>query len=112
MFMEAMVKNKPIFRSIKLFFRSLVAILIAVVYTGMGSVFAQSDSSATESAPNEAMKSVFQQMKKEVKSNDTLSSILMIVGVALIVGVAVYLSFRSSPEDKKPPFKSPTPKKA
>ncbi len=110
--MEAMIKNIAILRSIKLFFRSLAAIVIAVLFTGIGSVFAQTDTSTSNAAPNEAMKSVFQQMKKEVKGNDTLTSILMIVGVALIVGVAVYLSFKSGPEDKKPSYKSPAPKKA
>lgn len=111
--METMVKNKAMLKSIRLFFRSLAAILIAVVFTGSGNLFAQTDSASSEVVPNEAMKSVFQQMKKEVKANDTLSSILMIVGVVIIVGVAVYLSFKSGPDDdKKPPFKSPAPKKA
>lgn len=109
--MEARKNNRAILRSKSLFFRSLAATFIAVLYTGTGSVFAQSDTSASESEPNEAMKSVFEQMKKEVKENDTLSSILMIVGVMLIVGVAVYLSFRSGPDDKKPPLKNPAPKK-
>jgi cytochrome b len=109
--MEAIVKNNAALRSIRLFFRSLAAVLIAVLYTGIGSVFAQTDSSTTtDAAPNEAMKSVFQQMKKEVKGNDTLSSVLMIVGVAAIVGVAVYLSFKSGPEDK--PSKTTSAKKA
>lgn len=110
--MDAMIKNKAILRSINLFFRSLAAILIALVYTGTGTAFAQTDSANTEAAPNEAMKSVFQQIKKEVKGNDTLSSILMIIGVVLIVVIAVYLSFRSGPEDKKPSYKSHAPKKA
>ncbi len=111
--MEIKIIKKSIFRSIRLFFRSLGAILIVVVFIGIGSLFAQTDSASSDAVPNEAMKSVFQQMKKEVKSNDTLSSILMIVGVAMIVVVAVYLSFKSGPEDdKKPPFKKPTPKKA
>jgi LPXTG-motif cell wall-anchored protein len=110
--MKAMDKNKSILRFINLFFRSLVAIVIALFYTGMGSLFAQTDSTEKANVPNEAMKSVFQQMKKEVKTNDTLSSILMIIGVLLIVGVAVYLSFKSGPEDKKPPLKSSAPKKA
>lgn len=110
--MEAMIKNKAISRSINLFFRALAAVLIALVYIGTGTVFAQTDSASTEAVPNEAMKSVFQQIKKEVKGNDTLSSILMIVAVALVVGVAVYLSFRSGPEDKKSSYKSSAPKKA
>jgi ABC-type uncharacterized transport system permease subunit len=110
-FMEARITKSPTMRSIRLFFRSLVAILIALLYSGIGSVFAQSDTTNAEKVPNEAMKSVFQQMKKEVKSNDTFSSILMIIGVVLIVGVAVYLSFKSDPEDKKPVIKNSSPKK-
>lgn len=110
--MEATKNNRAILNSISLLFRSLTAIFIAILFTGVGSVFAQSDSSKSEAVPNEAMKSVFQQMKKEVKGNDTLSSILMIVGVILIVGIAVYLSFRSGPDDKKPPLKNTAPKKA
>ncbi len=110
--METMVKNKAILRGIRLFFRSLAAILIAVVFTGSGSLFAQTDSASSEAVPNEAMKSVFQQMKKEVKGNDTLSSILMIIGVILIVGVAVYLSFKSGPDEKKPTVKNAAAKKA
>ncbi|MFN7012761.1 MAG: hypothetical protein ACK4ON_00660 [Bacteroidia bacterium] len=106
-----MIKNKAILRSFVLFFRYLAAILIAVVYTGSGTLFAQTDSASTDVVANEAMKSVFQQLKKEVKTNDTLSSILMIIGVALIVVVAVYLSFKSGPEDKKPPFKNAATKK-
>jgi Ca2+/H+ antiporter len=110
--MEAINKNKSILRCINLFFRSLVAIVIALFYTGVGTLFAQTDTVSNVNAPNEAMKSVFQQLKKEVKTNDTLSSILMIIGVILIVCVAVYLSFKSDPNDKKTPLKSSAPKKA
>lgn len=106
--------NKPIKNNrMLMIFRLLAAIMISLLITGgVGSVFAQSDSAENKPVANEAMKSVFQQMKKEVKSNDTLSSILMIIGVILIVGVAVYLSFKSSPEDKKTSLKGTSPKKA
>jgi len=110
--MEATNKYKSIMRFINLFLRNLVAIVIALCFTGIGTLFAQTDTVSNVNAPNEAMKSVFQQLKKEVKTNDTLSSILMIIGVILIVGVAVYLSFKSDPEDKKPPLKSSATKKA
>ncbi|MFN4233786.1 MAG: hypothetical protein ACK4IK_03155 [Bacteroidia bacterium] len=106
--------NKPVKNNrMLMIFRILAAIIISLLINGgVSSVFAQTDSAENKPVANEAMKNVFQQMKKEVKSNDTLSSILMIIGVVLIVGVAVYLSFKSSPEDKKASIKGTSPKKA
>lgn len=112
MIMQTMGENKSVLRNMSLFFRCLAAICIAVMFTGSGTLYAQTDSTSKEAVPNEAMKSVFQQMKKEVKGNDTLSSILMIIGVLLIVGVAIYLSFKSGPEEKKASLKNASPKKA
>lgn len=107
---KIVIKNKAL-KSFMRFFRALTAIIIAISYTGLGTVLAQTDT-ASNAVPNEAMKSVFQQLKKEVKTNDTLSSLLMIAGVGVVVAIAVYLSFRSGSDEKKPPLKNAAPKKA
>lgn len=109
--MEHLFNKNKVLKSFRRFFRILMAIIIAISYTGLGTVWAQTDS-VSNAEPNEAMKSVFQQLKKEVKTNDTLSSILMILGVILIVIVAVFLSFKSGSDEKRPRLKNASPKKA
>ena len=67
------------------------------------SMFLGINTFAEDSSPaaNETMKSVFAEVKKDVSSNTNISSILMIVGVIAIVGVAVYLSFNGGEEGEK-----------
>ena len=67
------------------------------------SMFLGINTFAEDSSPeaNETMKSVFAEVKKDVSSNTNISSILMIVGVVAIVGVAVYLSFNGAEEGEK-----------
>ncbi len=50
---------------------------------------------------NKTMKSVFKELKHITKTgNATLNSILMILGVVSVVGIAMWLSFRADPEEE------------
>ena len=54
-----------------------------------------------DTAVNKTMKSVFGELKKITRQgNATLNSILMILGVVSVVAIAMWLSFRSNPEEE------------
>ncbi|HET6244782.1 MAG: hypothetical protein H0V01_01180 [Bacteroidetes bacterium] len=55
---------------------------------------------AEKGQANETMKTVFKEVKKDVSGNTNITSILMIVGVVAVVGLAIYLSFSGSEEKK------------
>lgn len=86
-------------------------ILIALMVLLSPAAFSQtSDSTQTttttttqqsDTAVNKTMKSVFGELKKITRQgNATLNSILMILGVITIVAIAMWLSFRSNPEEE------------
>ncbi|MDQ3190418.1 MAG: hypothetical protein M3Q58_02390 [Bacteroidota bacterium] len=49
---------------------------------------------------NQTMKNVFKEVKKDVSGSTNISSVLMIIGVVAVVGIAIYLSFNGSDEKK------------
>ncbi len=92
---------------------TLLALLLLVLSISFSPVaFSQAaDSSAaatttevqnTDTAyTNKTMKSVFKELKHITKTgNATLNSILMILGVVSVVAIAMWLSFRSDPEEE------------
>lgn len=71
---------------------------------------ANQDTSST--GLNKSQKSVFVELKKAASDDkNTIQSIIMIGLVLLVVGIAMYLAFRGSPEDAKPGNYARTPKK-
>jgi len=90
----------------------LVALILLVVSLVISPVaFAQSvDSGAVTTTEaqktdtafnNKTMKSVFKELKHITKTgSSTLNSILMILGVVSVVAIAMWLSFRTDPEEE------------
>lgn len=86
-------------KSIKLYnMKNFRQFLLLVLFSLFQIVSSFADNAPGEA--NETMKSVFKEVKKDVSGNTNITSILMIVGVAAIVGLAIYLSFNGG-EGKK-----------
>lgn len=94
----------------KIFNKSLVALraalLVSAVMLLVVSAYAPASAQGTDAQKdtvmNEAMKTVFSEVKKDLKGNETMGSIAMIAGVILIVGIAMYLSFKPSKKTAGP----------
>ena len=81
--------------------------IVLMVFTFLNSflnVCMAQDSTAKSGAMNNTMKQVFAELKSGSEDSAT-GSIIMIIAIAAVVGVALYMSFKSDPSEKPKPAK-------